>query len=174
VAKFPVFRLTLPAFIQTYVDRHYLDISLSRVLPLVALMTFGVLVGLVFNTGVGHPYDKVIHIGFFALLTLSIHALFCCRLRISAVVAFGMGLGGEVVQGFLPHHEMSLPDAFANGIGVALIVALIALIRSEARQAVRDEQEEEDLNLGRMGLEPVRTRYLSGASSDGSGSPSEK
>lgn len=176
MAKFPVFRLTLPGFIQTYVDRHYLDISLSRILPLVSLMTFGVLVGLVFNTGVGHPYDKVIHIGFFALLTLSIHALFCCRLRISAVVAFGMGLGGEVVQGFLPHHEMSLQDAVANGIGVALIVALIALIRSESRQAVRDvtEEDTEELNLGRMGLEPVRTRYLSGASSDGSGSPSEK
>jgi VanZ family protein len=174
VTKFPVFRLNLPGFIQTYVDRHYLDISLSRVLPLAALMTFGVLVGLVFNTGVGHPYDKVIHIGFFALLTLSIHALFCCRLRISAVVAFGMGLGGEVVQGFLPHHEMSLQDAVANGIGVALIVALIALLRSETRQAVREESQEEDLDLGQMGLEPVRTRYLSGASSEGSGSPSEK
>lgn len=174
MAKFPVFRLTLPGFIQTYVDRHYLDISLSRVLPLVSLMTFGVLVGLVFNTGVGHPYDKVIHIGFFALLTLSIHALFCCRLRISAVVAFGMGLAGEVVQGFIPHHEMSLQDAVANGIGVALIVALIALIRSETRQAVRDEAPEEELNLRQMGLEPVRTRYLSGASSEGSGSPSEK
>ncbi|WP_269584898.1 antibiotic resistance protein VanZ [Roseibium sp. Sym1] len=174
MAKFPVFRLNLPGFIQTYVDRHYLDISLSRVLPLAALMTFGVLVGLVFNTGVGHPYDKVIHIGFFALLTLSIHALFCCRLRISAVVAFGMGLGGEVVQGFLPHHEMSLQDAVANGIGVALIVALIALIRSETRQAVREESQQEDLDLGQMGLEPVRTRYLSGASSEGSGAPSEK
>lgn len=174
MTKFPVFRLNLPGFIQTYVDRHYLDISLSRVLPLAALMTFGVLVGLVFNTGVGHPYDKVIHIGFFALLTLSIHALFCCRLRISAVVAFGMGLGGEVVQGFLPHHEMSLQDAVANGIGVALIVALIALLRSETRQAVREESQEEDLDLGQMGLEPVRTRYLSGASSEGSGSPSEK
>jgi len=174
VPSFPVFRLKLPGFIQTYVDRRYLDISLSRVLPLAILMTVGVLVGLVFNTGVGHPYDKVIHIGFFALLTLSIHALFCCRLRISAVVAFGMGLGGEIAQGFLPHHEMSLPDAVANGIGVALIVALIALVRSEARQAVRDVEEDEELNLGRMGLEPVRTRYLSGEVSEGSGSPSEK
>ncbi|GAB4518415.1 MAG: hypothetical protein Tsb0019_18530 [Roseibium sp.] len=169
-----MFRFRLPAFIQVYVDRHYVDVSMSRVLPLVALMTFGVLLGLVFNTGVGHPYDKVIHICFFALLTLSIHALFCCRLRISAVVAFGMGLAGEVTQGFLPHHEMSLPDAVANGIGVALIVALIALIRSEARQAVRDVEPAEDLNLGRMGLEPVPTRYFSGAPSEGSGPGSEK
>lgn|GEM_PF-1426519 len=174
VVKFPVIRLKFPAFVQDRIDRHYLDVSLSRVLPLVALLTFGILVGLVFNTGVGHPYDKVIHIGFYALLTLSIHALFCCRLRISAVVAFAMGIGGEIVQGFVPHHEMSLSDLVANGIGIALIVALIALIRSEARQAVADAAETEELNLGQMGLEPVRVRYFSGASSDGSGLPSEK
>lgn len=172
MVRFPVFRFKLPAFVQDRIDRHYLDISMSRLLPLVILISFGVLVGLVFNTGVGHPYDKVIHIGFFALLTLSIHALFCCRLRISAVVAFAMGLAGEVVQGFLPHHEMSLPDAFANGIGVTLVVALIALIRSEARQAVNDTPEE--LDFSGMGLEPVPTRYLSGAPSEGSGVPSEK
>ncbi|WFE90214.1 antibiotic resistance protein VanZ [Roseibium porphyridii] len=172
MVRFPVFRFKLPAFVQDRIDRHYLDISMSRLLPLVILISFGVLVGLVFNTGVSHPYDKVIHIGFFALLTLSIHALFCCRLRISAVVAFAMGLAGEVVQGFLPHHEMSLPDAFANGIGVTLVVALIALIRSEARQAVKDTPEE--LDFSGMGLEPVPTRYLSGAPSEGSGVPSEK
>lgn len=170
--RFPVIRFKLPNFIQQRVDQHYLDISLSRLLPLTVLMTFGILVGLVFNTGVGHPYDKVIHIGFYALLTLSIHALFCCRLRISAVVAFGMGIGGEVMQGFLPHHEMSLADTVANGVGVALIVALIALVRSESKQAVADEQE--DLNLGQMGLEPVPLRYLSGASADESGFSSEK
>lgn len=172
MVRFPVFRFKLPVFVQDRIDRHYLDISMSRLLPLVILISFGVLVGLVFNTGVGHPYDKVIHIGFFALLTLSIHALFCCRLRISAVVAFAMGLAGEVVQGFLPHHEMSLPDAFANGIGVTLVVALIALVRSEARQAVQDTPEE--LDFSGMGLEPVPTRYLSGAPSEGSGVPSEK
>jgi len=172
VLKLPVIRFTLPAFLQKQVDRHYLDISVSRVLPLSALMTFGVLVGLVFNTGVGHPYDKVIHIGFYALLTLSIHALFCCRLRISAVVAFGMGIAGELVQGFLPHHEMSLPDTVANGIGVALTVALIALIRSEAKEAALAEPE--DFDLIRMGLQPVPTRYYSSASPDEPGFSSDK
>ena len=170
--KFPVFRFKLPHIIQRRIDQHYIDVSVSRVLPLVALMTFGILVGLVFNTGVGHPYDKIIHIGFFALLTLSIHALFCCRLRISAIVAFSMGLAGEIMQGFIPHHEMSLQDAFANGIGVALIVALIALIRSEAKQALIDEQE--DLELGEMGLQPVPVRYLSGEASEEAGLSSDK
>ncbi|MEP3045332.1 MAG: antibiotic resistance protein VanZ [Roseibium sp.] len=170
--KFPVIRFKLPAFIQRRVDQHYLDVSLSRILPLTVLVIFGVMVGLVFRTGVGHPYDKIIHIGFYALLTLSIHALFCCRLRISAVVAFGLGIGGELVQGLVPHHEMSVPDIFANGIGVALVVALIALVRSESREAVKDDQE--DLDLYQMGLEPVPTRYRSGASSEGSGLSSDK
>lgn len=162
--QIPSLRIKLPAFVQTQVDAHYLDISLSRILPLVSLLVFGVLVGLVFTTGIDHPYDKIVHISFFALLTLSIHALFCCRLRISAVVAFGMGIGGELVQGMLPHHHMSLGDVVANAIGVALIVALIALIRSETTQALQDESQEVD--LGEMGLKPVPTRYFSGASSD--------
>lgn len=173
VPKFPVIRLKLPRFIRKQVDRHYLDISVSRVLPLAALLTFGVLAGLVFNTGVSHPYDKVIHIAFYALLTLSIHALFCCRLRISAVVAFGMGIAGELVQGFLPHHEMSLQDTVANGIGVALIVALIALIRSETRQSVLDHDEDEAA-LTKMGLQPVKVRYYSSASAEEAGRSSEK
>ncbi|GAA0784872.1 antibiotic resistance protein VanZ [Roseibium denhamense] len=170
--KFPVIRLKLPAIIQDRVDQHYLDVSLSRLIPLFVLVVFGVLIGLVFETGVDHPYDKVIHIGFFALLTLSIHAFFCCRLRISALVAFALGIAGEVVQGFLPHHQMSLPDTFANAIGVALTVALIALIRSETRQALHDKQD--DLDLTQMGLEPVRTRYLSGSSEERPDSSSDK
>ncbi len=173
VRKFPIIRFKLPVFVQERVDQHYLDISLSRVLPLAVLVTFGVLVGLVFNHGLGHPHDKIIHIVFYALLTLSIHALFCCRLRISAVVAFVLGIIGELVQGVLPHHSMSLGDAIANGIGVALIVAMIALMRSETKQALKDARQEE-VDYDEMGLQPVRQRYLSGSPSEGSGFPSEK
>jgi small basic protein len=168
VLRFPVIRLKLPAFIQARVDAHYLDVSLSRILPLTGLIIFGVMIGLVFETGLSHPYDKVLHIGFFALLTLSIHALFCCRLRISALVATGMGIAGEIVQGMLPHHQMSVPDVVANAIGVALVVALVALIRSETKQAVIDDPD--DIDLGEMGLKPVPTRYLSGESPGDSGS----
>lgn len=155
----PVYRLKLPKFIQTQVKRHYLDISPSRVLPLAILIVAGVLAGLIFNTGVGHPYDKVIHIGFFGLLTLSIHRLFCCRLRLSAISAFSIGLVGEIIQGYLPNHESSLSDAFANGLGVAIVVTLIALKRSEEKQALRGEPE--SLDLEEMGLQPVYSDYSS-------------
>ncbi|MBO0347138.1 antibiotic resistance protein VanZ [Roseibium limicola] len=156
----PSIRVPVPSFIQRYVDRSYLDVSLIRLLPLTALMTFGVLAGLVFNTGVGHPYDKIIHIGFYALLTLSIHTLFGCRLRLSAAVAFSMGVGGEIVQAFVPHHEASMADAFANGIGVALVVAAIALLRSEEKQALKEAPVEIDY-YSTMGLEPYRSRTSS-------------
>lgn len=160
----PHLRLKLPKMIQTYVDRHYLDVSLIRVLPLACLLVFGALAGLVFNTGVQEPYDKVIHIGFYALLTLSIHSLFCCRLRISAVAAFFMGVAGEVLQAFTPNHEASMADAFANAIGISMVVAAIALIRSEKKQALRNSPQELGASLDTLGLDPV---YLSERPSSG-------
>lgn len=153
----------LRKFIKRKVEEHYLDFSLSRVLPLGLLMVFGVLVGLVFQTGMGHPMDKIVHVTFYALLTLSIHTFFCCRLRISAVAAFALGILGEAIQAFLPHHEASISDAVANGIGVALIVAAIALLRSEKKQALRSEPI--DLDFKTMGLEPVQSERRSPAPS---------
>ncbi|EFO32303.1 VanZ like family [Roseibium sp. TrichSKD4] len=156
--------IKLPRFIQSRVDQHYLDISLTRLIPLASLMTFGVLVGLVFNTGIDHPYDKIVHVGFFGLLTLSIHTLFCCRLRISAIVSFGLGVGGEIIQGFLPHHYASVDDAIANAIGIALVVVGIALKRSEVRQAMASDPI--SLNLENMGLQPVRSEVQRSSSDD--------
>lgn len=164
--QLPRLIIKLPGFIQKHADAQYLDVSLGRIVPLAILLVFGALAGLVFTVGIDHPYDKIIHIGFFALLTLSIQTLFRWRLRYSAAIAFMMGLGGELIQGLLPHHYMSMADAFANAIGVCLIAALIALIRSETKQALEDVEDEVD--LGEMGLKPVPTRYLSGASSDSS------
>ncbi|NVK33558.1 MAG: antibiotic resistance protein VanZ [Rhodobacteraceae bacterium] len=155
-------KFSLHTTIQSKIDQHYLDFSISRVLPLVLLMIFGVLIGLVFQTGVGHPYDKIIHVAFYALLTLSIHTFFCCRLRISAVAAFTLGIFGEAIQAFLPHHHASMADAVANAIGVSLVIAAIALLRSEKRQAVRSEPI--DLDFEAMGLEPVQSEVAARAS----------
>ena len=133
---------TLFGFVRRAVERHYMDLSVSRVLPLVVLLTYGTLAGLVFNTGISHPWDKVQHLVFFGLLTLSIHAFFCCRLRISAGAAMAMGMLGEVVQGFMPNHEASLLDIVANSVGVSIVVVAILLIRSETRAALADAPSE--------------------------------
>jgi hypothetical protein len=130
----PHIRFRLPHVVAYYVDRDYLDISLSRVLPLAALCIFGLLTGVIFNHGLQHPFDKMLHLGFYGLLTLSIHAFFCCRLRISAIVAVALGFAGEGVQMFIPGREASFTDGAANGIGVLIVVAAIALWRMESRK----------------------------------------
>lgn len=150
----PRIRFALPHIIAYYVDRDYIDISLSRIMPLAALCLFGLLTGVIFNHGLQHPYDKALHLGFYGLLTLSIHAFFCCRLRISAVAAVALGFAGEGVQMFIPGREASLMDGVANGIGVVIIVAAIALWRMETRKIDADMQVDETADFGE--LQPIR------------------
>jgi len=162
-------RFPFPEAVQRVLGPMELNLSPSRVIPLLALLAFGLLAGLVFNTGVGHPHDKIIHVIFFALLTLTIHGLLSCRLRLSAIAAFTLGLGGEAVQGLLPHHETSLQDAFANAVGIALVVVAIALKRSEVKQALKDQTITSDLDkMGLEPLEPVHSDPSSGRSDFGS------
>ncbi|MEH0070796.1 VanZ family protein [Pannonibacter sp. Pt2-lr] len=150
----PRIRFALPHIIAYYVDRDYIDISLSRIMPLAALCLFGLLTGVIFNHGLQHPYDKALHLGFYGLLTLSIHAFFCCRLRISAVAAVALGFAGEGVQMFIPGREASLMDGVANGIGVVIVVAAIALWRMETRKIDADTQVDETADFGE--LQPIR------------------
>jgi len=164
--RFGTLRFPFPDAVQRVLGPMELNLSPIRVIPLAALLAFGLLAGLVFNTGVGHPHDKIIHVIFFGLLTLTIHGLLSCRLRLSAAVAFTLGLAGEAVQGFLPNHETSLQDAFANGVGIALVVAAIALKRSEVKQALNDHGI--STNLDKMGLEPFHSDSRSGPSDLGS------
>lgn len=106
-----------------------------RIAPAALLTVYGLCMGLVFNAGLDHPYDKVQHILFFGLLTLAIHALFSCRLRVSAITVLALGLIGEGIQGALPNHHASMLDAGANTIGVAAVAVTIALFRSEVKAA---------------------------------------
>ncbi|WP_417771535.1 antibiotic resistance protein VanZ [Stappia sp.] len=153
-----IFALT--RFVRRAVERHYMDLSLSRVLPLAVLLGYGLLAGLVFNTGITHPWDKVQHLIFFGMLTLAIHAFFCCRLRISAGAAMAMGIVGEGLQGLMPNHEASLLDIAANTVGVTIVVVAILLIRSETRAALSDAQTA-DLHAA----EPAQSRAASPSSS---------
>ena len=130
----PVARLV--GLVRSLARRHYLDLSPARVWPLALLVAYGIFAGFISNPGIDHPFDKLQHLIFFGLLTLAVHAVFCCRLRISAAVATGLGLAGELVQSLFPHREFSLGDIAANLIGVALIVAAIALLRSQRRAAL--------------------------------------
>ncbi|WP_067338106.1 hypothetical protein [Stappia indica] len=130
----PVARLA--ELVRALVQRHYLDLSAARVWPLCVLVVYGIVAGFIYNPGMDHPFDKLQHLLFFGLLTLSIHAFFCCRLRISAGIAGGLGLTAELVQALVPHREFSLGDIAANMLGVTLVVAAIMLLRLEVRAAL--------------------------------------
>lgn len=147
----PVARLA--EFVRALVQRHYLDLSAARVWPLCVLVAYGIVAGFIYNPGMDHPFDKLQHLVFFGLLTLSIHAFFCCRLRISAGIAAGLGLTAELVQALVPNREFSLGDIAANMLGVTLVVAAIMLLRLEVRAAlsggppVREDDEATDAPL---------------------------
>lgn len=164
----PSISILLPRWVRRHAERDYIDLSLGRVLPLCVLIAYGVIVGLVFNTGLDHPWDKVQHLVFFALLTLSIHAFFCCRLRISAGIAAGLGLTAELVQALVPHREFSLGDIAANMLGVTLVVAAIMLLRLEVHAALSGSPssgEQDDETADAAQAQPV-------ASSSGRSRPS--
>lgn len=126
----------LAELVRTLVRQHYLDLSAARVWPLCVLVAYGIVAGFIYNPGMDHPWDKLQHLVFFGLLTLSIHAFFCCRLRISAGIAAGLGLTAELVQALVPNREFSLGDIAANMLGVTLVVAAILLLRLEVRAAL--------------------------------------
>lgn len=158
----PVARLV--DLVRSLARRHYLDLSPARLWPLALLVAYGIFAGFISNPGIDHPFDKLQHLVFFGLLTLAVHAVFCCRLRISAAVAAGLGLAGELVQSLFPHREFSLGDIAANLIGVALIVAAIALLRSQRRAALAGGRA--------LAPEPAETAEAPQAQSTVSSSPS--
>ncbi|MBA5778927.1 antibiotic resistance protein VanZ [Stappia sp. F7233] len=115
------------------------DRPLIRLLPFLSLAIYGAAFGLVFNSGLAHPYDKLQHIAFYGLLTLSIHSLLRCRLRLSAALAFAIGVAGEALQALTPHHQASVLDIAANSLGVLVVAAMIALMRSEEEMAIEGD-----------------------------------
>ena len=63
--------------------------------------------------------DVVLHAGAFFVLTLVALALFAPVVRVCLMV-FALGVGVEIVQLASAHHEPSLRDVLANGLGVVL------------------------------------------------------
>ena len=131
-------RIPLPKMLRHALRRRFISIPLARCLPLVGILLFGVLFGLVFSSGLDHPYDKVLHLCFYAALTLALRHLMRCRIWYAAAIAFVIGLGGEAAQSLLPNHDASLEDALANGVGVLFAAIGTLLYRSEVRQSLRE------------------------------------
>ncbi len=113
-------------------------LSVRRLLPLAALLVYGLTFGLLYSTGLEHPYDKVQHLVFFGLLTLALASVFRLPLFMAAATTIVLGAFGEGLQALLPHHEASLFDAAANSLGALSAAGVTALLRSEV--AIADLQ----------------------------------
>ncbi|AXS40302.1 VanZ family protein [Breoghania sp. L-A4] len=92
----------------------------------------GIALGVVFSTGLGHPFDKLFHGVFFALLTVSLSGFFGGRVLPAALIAVALGCGGELVQALVPHHEASMADALADIVGVLAAAGVMQLRPSGA------------------------------------------
>lgn len=98
----------------------------------VLLVVIGVTFGLGFTAGIDHPYDKLVHGVFFALLTVSLSGFFGGRILPALALAVLIGGGGELAQALLPHREASLLDMAANLVGALSAASVMALLPSGA------------------------------------------
>lgn len=71
--------------------------------------------------------DVLLHIGAFSALTLVGALLFTPALQVG-VVAFAAGLALETIQTASPHHEPSLRDLVADGVGVVLALVVFGVM----------------------------------------------
>lgn len=71
------------------------------------------------------PWDKVVHAGFFLVLTLLLWQALGGRLGLAVVLAILLGGLDEFQQAFLPGRYMGLDDWLADAAGVGLAAVLI-------------------------------------------------
>lgn len=106
---------------------------------LLAFLAFGILAVLrpEYMPHVPVPYDKLLHIGVFALATLCGLASFRDRRAglCAAGVIFIAGIGIEVFQAMLPGRSADLMDAGANAVGALLVLAGSAVLRRQPESA---------------------------------------
>ena len=74
---------------------------------------------------VAHPWDKLVHLGVFAVLTFGLR-LSLPRIPVSMIIgiALSVALADELHQLFVPQRQASWDDGIADGIGVLLGLSL--------------------------------------------------
>lgn len=110
----------MQALIQNYL--------VGKFMRLLALLVFLSMVAALFiggaQPGAGSlfppPWDKLVHIGYFFLLTLLLHRFI--RLPVALVIALSLllGMADEIHQSFLPGRTAAWDDFLADAIGVGL------------------------------------------------------
>ena len=78
------------------------------------------------------PWDKLLHVAVFALLTFLLYHAFGARAAgLAAFVALGIAAADEGHQFFLPGRSSDLGDVIADTVGIALAAAVLRQIEKE-------------------------------------------
>ncbi|WP_075217588.1 VanZ family protein [Mongoliimonas terrestris] len=80
---------------------------------------FGLFAGIVGTLGIDEPFDKLIHAGFFFALAANLFFLMGRRALAACLLAFFIGVAGEILQIINPMHTVSVLDVAANAVGIA-------------------------------------------------------
>ncbi|MDX5595139.1 hypothetical protein [Pseudovibrio sp. SPO723] len=109
------------------------------------------------------PLDKLVHLCYFAALTVILYRLMNKNIIPAFLCAFALGILGECLHGLLTSDPIQVMDFVANGLGVTATVSLMGLIRSESEALQRCiARSEHDLRPIRI-KEPVQgpRRFMS-------------
>lgn len=89
----------------------------------------GFTLGFIVRHGLAHPFDKAVHVVFFAFFLFFAATSIRNKIVIPILAVFSLALGGEIIQGMLPLRDMSGGDLLANALGCLL--GLLLLTRRE-------------------------------------------
>ncbi|WP_181706370.1 VanZ family protein [Chthonobacter rhizosphaerae] len=114
--------------------------QLTATLVLTGLGLFGLLAGLLGTLGVTEPFDKVIHAAFFLAMAATLFFVVGRRALLASVLAFVVGVFGEMAQSLTNVHTVSVLDVAANAAGIAVFL-LAASPTTHARRHWRARRE---------------------------------
>lgn len=76
------------------------------------------------------PLDKIVHLIYYAIITLCLGSLIGLNLFFSVFIALCIGLADEIHQLYLPGRSADVLDLLADAIGISLSSLINYLIRN--------------------------------------------
>ncbi len=108
----------------------------GKFMRLLALLVFLFMVAALFiggaQPGAGSlfppPWDKLVHIGYFFVLTLLLRRFIGLPTALVIAISLLLGLADEIHQSFLPGRTAAWDDFVADAIGVGLALLIVSLV----------------------------------------------
>lgn len=89
-------------------------------------LLIGMLFGFLMTHGLVHPYDKVVHLVFFAGFLFFSSTSIQAMPFLPALAVISLALGSEFLQGMIPGRNFSIGDIIANSSGCLIGLGLLS------------------------------------------------